>query len=323
MPVTRLSEKWSTSVNEIIIGATASEGGTRSKCIKLGNQNTLPFLLEEGTIPNKPVIAMEVLDMVPPEWPSYLIEPFKDVIDNPVKWAKKCQDEYKADAICLRLQGAHPENKNTSVEEVVKLVKDIKSAVFLPLIIWGCGNNEKDNQMFPSISQALAGERCLLGTATQDNYKVLAATCLADSHNIIAESPLDINICKQLNILLSDMEIPNNRIVIFPTTGALGYGFEYSYSIMERTKLAALGGDKAMAYPIVAVVSNEVWKTKEAKAPESEVPIWGKALQRAILWEATTAIGFLLAGSDMLIMYHPNAIELTRKYIQQMTGSAK
>lgn len=323
MPVTKLLEKWTSSVNEVTIGATASEGGTRSKCIKLGNQNTLPFLFEEGTIPNKPVIAMEVLDMVPSEWPPTLTEPFKDVVDNPAKWAKKCQDEYKADAICLRLQGAHPENKNTSVEEVVKTVKEVKSAVSLPLIIWGCGNNEKDNQMFPSISQALAGERCLLGTGTQDNYKVLAATCLADGHNIIAESPLDINICKQLNILLLDMEIPQNRIVIFPSTGALGYGFEYSYSIIERTRLAALGGDKTMAYPIVAVVSNEVWKTKEAKAPESEMPIWGNAGKRAIMWEATTAIGFLLAGTDMLVMYHPTAIELTRKYIKQITEISK
>lgn len=322
MPVTRLLEKWTSSVNEVTIGATASEGGTRSKTVKLGNQNTLPFLVEEGSIPNQPVIAMEVLDMVPPEWPASLIEPFKDVINNPIKWAKKCQDEYKADAICLRLQGAHPENKNTPIDEIVKTVKELKSAVSIPLIIWGCGSSEKDNQMFPQISQALKGERCLLGAATQDNYKVLAATCIADDHNIIAESPLDINICKQLNILLLDMEIPHNRIVIFPSTGALGYGFEYSYSIMERTRLAALGGDKTMAYPIVAFVSNEVWKTKEAKASESEMPMWGKAAERAIMWEATTAIGFLLAGSDMLVMYHPKAIELTRKYIQQMTKAS-
>ncbi|MDI6733119.1 MAG: acetyl-CoA decarbonylase/synthase complex subunit delta [Planctomycetota bacterium] len=318
MPVARMIEKWSSSVNGITIGATSAEGGTRSEAIKIGGQNAMPFLSEEGTIPNLPAIAMEVTDMVNPEWPAALIEPFKDVIDKPARWAKKCQDEYKADAVCLRLTGAHPENKNTPIEEVVKMVKELKSAVSIPLIIWGCGNNEKDNQLFPAISQALKGERCLLGTATQDNYKILAATCIADGHNIVAESPLDINICKQLNILLLDMEMPNDRIVIFPSTGALGYGFEYSYSIMERTRLAALGGDKTMAYPMIAVVSNEVWKTKEAKAPESEMPCWGRAKERAIIWEATTAIGFLLAGADMLVMYHPKAIELTRNYIQQM-----
>ncbi|HLD35568.1 MAG TPA: acetyl-CoA decarbonylase/synthase complex subunit delta [Planctomycetota bacterium] len=318
MPVAKLLEKWTASVNEVTIGATSSEGGTRSKVVKLGGQNTLPFLTEEGAIPNPPTIAMEVVDMVNQEWPAALTEPFKDVINSPVKWAQKCQNEYKADAICLRLAGAHPENKNTSVDDVVKTVKEVKSAVSIPLVIWGCGNAEKDNQLFPAISQALKGERCLIGTATQDNYKVLAATCIADGHNIIAESPLDINICKQLNILLLDMEMPSNRIVIFPSTGPLGYGFEYSYSIMERTRLAALGGDKTMAYPMVAVVSNESWKTKEAKAPESEMPMWGKSAERAIMWEATTAIGFLLGGSDMLVMYHPKAIELTRKYLQQM-----
>ena len=318
MPVAKLLEKWTGSVNEVAIGATASEGGTRSKVVKLGGQNTLPFLTEEGTIPNPPSIAMEVVDMVNPEWPAALTEPFKEVLNSPAKWAKKCQDEYKADAICLRLVGAHPENKNTSVADVIKTVQEVKSAVSIPMIIWGCGSAEKDNQLFPAISQALKGERCLMGTATQDNYKVLAATCIADGHNIIAESPLDINICKQLNILLLDMEMPSNRIVIFPSTGPLGYGFEYSYSIMERTRLAALGGDKTMAYPMIAVVSNESWKTKEAKAPESDMPMWGKAAERAIMWEATTAIGFLLGGSDMLIMYHPKAIELTRKYMQQM-----
>ncbi|MBI5779748.1 MAG: acetyl-CoA decarbonylase/synthase complex subunit delta [Planctomycetes bacterium] len=320
MPVAKLLEKWSSAVNEVLIGATSSEGGTRSKIVKLGGQNTLPFLTEEGAIPNPPAIAMEVVDMVNPEWPAALTEPFKDVINSPAKWARKCQDEYKADAICLRLTGAHPENKNTSVEDVVKTVKEVKAAVSIPLVIWGCGSAEKDNQLFPAISQALKGERCLMGTATQDNYKVLAATCIADGHNIIAESPLDINICKQLNILLLDMEIPSNRIVIFPSTGALGYGFEYSYSIMERTRLAALGGDKTMAYPMIAVVSNESWKTKEAKAPESDMPMWGKAAERAIMWEATTAIGFLLGGSDMLVMYHPKAIELTRKYMSQMAS---
>lgn len=318
MPVTRLLEKWSGKVNEVTIGAKSDKGGTRAKIVTVGAQNILPFMVEEGEMPNRPVIAMEVLDKTPPEWAPELVAQFKDVLNNPAQWAKLCQDKYQADLICLRLWGAHPENNNTPVDEVVKTVKAVKDAVGIPLIVWGCGNAEKDNQVFPAISQALKGERCLFGTATQDNYKVLAATCIADGHNIIAESPLDINICKQVNILLSDMEMPSDRIVIFPTTGALGYGFEYSYSIMERTRLAALGGDKTMAYPMIALISSEVWKAKEAKAPESEMPAWGKAKERGIVWEATTAIGFLLAGADILVMYHPQSVELTRNYINQM-----
>ncbi|MBI4834294.1 MAG: acetyl-CoA decarbonylase/synthase complex subunit delta [Planctomycetes bacterium] len=318
MPVTKMLEKWSGQVQEITIGATKSEGGSRTKSVKVGGETAMPFLHEDGKMPNKPLIAMEVLDWVPPDWHPVLKETFKDVLNNPAKWAKKCQDEYGADLICLKLLGAHPENNNTSTADIVKTVKAVKDAVGLPIIIWGCGNAEKDNQLFPAISQALKGERALLGTATQDNYKTLAATCIADGHNIIAESPLDINICKQINILLSDMDMPFERIVIFPTTGAIGYGFEYAYSIMERTRLAALGGDSAMACPIIGVVSSEAWKTKEAKAPESEMPGWGALTERAISWETITACGFLLAGADILIMYHPKSVELLKKYIEQM-----
>jgi acetyl-CoA decarbonylase/synthase complex subunit delta len=318
MPVAKMLEKWVGQVQEVVIGASKAEGGTRTKTVKVGGETTLPFLHEEGKMPNKPVIAMEVLDWIPAEWHPVLKEVFKDVLNDPVKWAKKCQDEYGADMIFLRLLGAHPENNNTPVDQVVKTIKAVKEAVGIPIIIWGCGNAEKDNQLFPAVSQALKGERALLGTATQDNHKILAATCIADGHNIIAESPLDINICKQVNILLSDMEMPSDRIVIFPTTGAIGYGFEYAYSIMERTRLAALGGDKTMAYPMIGIISVESWKTKESKAPESEMPGWGQVIERGIAWEAATACGFLLAGADILVMYHPKSVELTRNYINQM-----
>ena len=318
MPVTKLLEKWSGQVTEVTIGATRAEGGTRSKIVKIGGETVMPFMLEEGRMPNQPLIAMEVLDTEPTWWPDCLKEPFGSALKNPADWAKKCQDEYQADLICLKLWGAHPENKNIPVDEIVKIVKSIKEAVGLPIIIWGSGHSEKDNQLLPACSQALAGERCLLGAAVQDNYKVLAATCIADGHNIITESPLDINICKQLNILLSDMEMPTDRIVIFPTTGAIGYGFEYAYTIMERTRLAALGGDKTMAYPMIGVVGSEVWKIKEAKAGESEMPAWGPQKERGVAWESSTAVGFLLSGADILIMYHPKAVALTRKYVAQL-----
>jgi acetyl-CoA decarbonylase/synthase complex subunit delta len=318
MPVTKLLEKWSGKLEEVIIGSTKSEGGTRSKSIKIGASNTLPFLHEEGIMPNRPVVAMEVLDTPPAEWPEALVTPLKDVLNNPASWAKKCEAEYGADIICLRLSGAHPENKNTPIPEVVKTVQSVKEATSLPLIIWGCGNAEKDNQIFPAISQILKGERCLMGPAIQDNYKTLAAICIADGHNIIAESPLDINISKQMNLLLLDMEFPTNRIVMYPTTGALGYGFEYAYSIMERTRLAALGGDKTMSYPILAVVGPETWKTKEAKAPESEKPEWGSVKERGVIWEASTATGFILAGADIAILYHPESVKLTKQYIDKM-----
>ncbi|MFH1228625.1 MAG: acetyl-CoA decarbonylase/synthase complex subunit delta [Planctomycetota bacterium] len=312
MPINRIVEKWSGKVNEVTIGVAPV------KPVTIGGQTTMPFMFEDGDMPRRPVIAMELTDKIPDNWNPILKEAFKDVVNDPARWAQRCQDEYKADMICLRLLGGHPENGNKPVADIVKVARAVKDAIKVPLIIWGCGNVDKDNQIFPAVSQALAGSRCLIGAATKDNYKVLAATCLADGHNIIAESPLDINICKQVNMLLGDMEIPSDHIVIFPTTGPIGYGFEYSYSIIERTRLAALGGDKAMAYPILATLANEVWKTKESKAPESENPIWGAQKERAVAWEAMTAAGFLLAGADILVMYHPEAVALTRRYIDSL-----
>lgn len=319
MGVEKVLEKWSGAVNEVVIGATKEEGGSRCCSLKVGGETALPFMHDEGQIPNPAVVAMEVLDMPPQECPPVLAKALDGVLNDPVAWAQKCQDEFGADLICLKLASAHPDNKDVSVDDVVKTVTAVKEACSLPLIVWGCGNNEKDNQILPACSQALKGEKVLLGSAVQDNYKTLAATCIADGHSIIAESPLDINICKQVNILLSDMELPLNRIVIYPTNGALGYGFEYAYSIMERTRLAALGGDKIMAMPMLAVVGAESWRAKEAKADQEQFPQWGPEVERGIAWEASTAVGYLMAGADILTISHPDAVKLVKDYIKSLS----
>jgi acetyl-CoA decarbonylase/synthase complex subunit delta len=157
-----------------------------------------------------------------------------------------------------------------------------------------------------------------VGSAVQDNYKTLTAAVLADGHNIIAESPIDINIAKQLNILISDMGLPLERIVINPTIGALGYGLEYAYSIMERARLAALAGDKTVACPFICFVGQEAWRVKEAKASQQEFPSWGPQLERGIIWEAMTATALIQAGADILVMRHPEAIEKVNEYIESL-----
>jgi acetyl-CoA decarbonylase/synthase complex subunit delta len=313
--VEKVIEKWTGKVNTVTIGATAEEGGTRSHAVTVGGETTLPFLFEEGEIPHWPAIAVEVWDVTPPEWPAALKEFYQDVYHDPVLWAQKVEKEIKPDLLCLRFVGAHPDNQDKSAQECTEIASAVKGTVKLPLIIWGSGNAEKDNRLIPQVSQALAGERVLLGSATQDNYKVIAATAIADGHSVVSENPLDINICKQVNILLTDMDVPLDRIVIYPTTGALGYGFEYAYSLMERARLAALGGDKMMAMPMLAVIGAEAWKAKEAKAP---FPQWGPEVQRGIAWEAASAAGFLQGGADILIMHHPRAVEVTRRYIDAM-----
>ncbi|MCX5712079.1 MAG: acetyl-CoA decarbonylase/synthase complex subunit delta, partial [Candidatus Omnitrophica bacterium] len=230
-------EKWPGTVSTVSIGATKDEGGTRASVVKVGGQKTLPFLFAEAELPLKPVIAFEVWDTAPQDWPQDLTKPYQSVLGDPLAWAQMCVQEYKAQLLCIKLQGAHPDFGNKSPEETGKLIKQILQIVNVPLIICGCGDDVKDNSILPVVCEAAKGERCLIGSAVQDNYKTLAAAVLADGHNIIAESPIDINIAKQLNILISDMGLPLERIVIDPTIGALGYGLEYAYSIMERSRL--------------------------------------------------------------------------------------
>lgn len=318
MSVELVKEKWSNKINALTIGATKEEGGTRASKIVVGGESTLPFLFNEGQMPNPPVIAMEVLDIEPKEWPQALKEPFQDVLSNPVEWAKKCVNDYKAKLLCLKLQGIHPDFGNASADQAAQTVKSILEAVGVPLIVLGCGNDEKDNQVLPKCCEAAKGENCLFGDATEKNYKTLTAACLADGHNIIGESPIDINIAKQVNILISDMGFDTNKIVINPTIGALGYGLEYAYSIMERARLAALIGDKMLSMPFICFVGQEAWRAKEARGAQSEHPEWGPEAERGPIWEATTATSVLLSGADILVMRHPKAVEIVRTTIKNL-----
>lgn len=311
-------EKWSESVSEVTIGATNEEGGTRSHVIKLGGQTTLPFLFPEGAIPHKPVVAYEIWDIPPADWPQELNKVFRSVYADPIAWAEKCVKDYQAQVLCLRLQGAHPDFGNKKPEEEAKLVSQLLKRVTVPLIIVGCLDDTKDNLVLPLCSQAARQERCLIGSAAQDNYKTLAVAVLADGHSIIAESPIDINIAKQLNILISDMGLPLERIVINPTIGALGYGLEYAYSIMERARLAALSGDKTVSSPFICFVGQETWRAKEAKASITEFPSWGSESQRGIIWEMITATALIQAGADILVMRHPQAVEKVNGYIGKL-----
>ncbi|MFH1889066.1 MAG: acetyl-CoA decarbonylase/synthase complex subunit delta [Candidatus Omnitrophota bacterium] len=313
-------EKWSGAVSVVNIGATKEEGGTRSRVVRIGGQATLPFLFQEGAIPNKPVIAFEIWDFAPGDWPQGLNKAYAGVFDDPLVWAEECVKKHKAELLCVKLQGAHPDFGNKSADEETKFISELLKKVDVPLIILGCGDDDKDNLVIPACCEAAKGERCLVGSAVQDNYKTMTAAALADGHNIVAESPIDINIAKQLNILISDMGLPLERIVINSTIGALGYGLEYAYSIMERARLAALSGDKMMACPFICLVGQEAWRAKEAKASANEFPSWGPESERGIAWEAITATALIQAGGDILVMRHPKAIEKVNNYIDNLTS---
>ena len=316
MPVPEVAESFTGSVNRLTLGATKDDGGTRTSTVTIGGAKNVVYGGSADQMGEKPVVAMDVLDSKPQDWPDVLAESYKDVLDSPADWAKKCVDELGAELICLKFEGIHPDKGDKDAAHAVKVTEDVLKAVGVPLVLWGCGFDDKDNQIMPKVSEAAKGENCLIGIVEENNYKALTAIALADGHNLITAAPLDINIAKQVNILVSDMGFPLERIVTFQATGALGYGIEYAYSIQERQRLAALGGDKMMAMPVICDVGYESWRAKEAKL--ADAPGWGDVGDRGPMWEAATAICLLQAGVDIIRMRHPRAVKTFKNFINQL-----
>ncbi len=246
-------------------------------------------------------------------------KPFQDVSGDPVSWAKYIQNDLRAKVIALRLLGTHPDGKNRSQEEAAKCVKEVVEAIEVPLIILGSNHAEKDAAVLIAAAEAAKDKNCIIGKAQESNYKTIAAAAMANNHKLIAMSELDINLSKQLNILITQMGFDKERIVIDPMCSALGYGIEYTYSVMERIRLAALvQNDATMQQPILGDIGMYVWKVKETQAKEEDVPQWGSLEERGIAWEAVTAMALLLAGANILIMRHPKAVEAVEKVIQEL-----
>jgi carbon-monoxide dehydrogenase catalytic subunit len=236
-----------------------------------------------------------------------------------VAWAKKCEEEYKADIVALWLAGTDPNGKNLPADQAAQVDKKVAEAINVPLIVWGVSNDEKNTEVLKSVAEACAGLNVVIGPVTEGNYKQVGAAAIAYKHTVAANSPIDINLAKQLNILLENLGVPNDKILIDPTTGSVGYGMEYCYSIMERIRQAALTqNDEKLQYPIINNVAEEVWKTKEAKLPTKEDPKLGDAGIRGINLEAITALSALQAGSDILILRHPKTLEHLRKYLSDV-----
>lgn len=300
---------YSGKIKEIVLGK-----GDKTQTV--GGETSYPFYLFEGQMPFAPRIAMEVYDSPPEDWPAATREPFADVLSDPVAWARKCIDQYGAEIIALQLASIDPNGENRPAEEAAALTKKVVDAVDVPLIIWGCNSAEKDAEVLRKVAEDCAGRNLMLGPVTESNYKQIGAMAIAYEHTVIASTPIDINLAKQLNILLGNLGIPDGRILIDPTTGALGYGLEYSYSVIERIRMAALTQeDERLQFPMVCNLGREVWKTKEAKQSEDEAPKLGNPAKRGILMEAITGQLLLLAGADILVMRHPEAIALVKNVI--------
>lgn len=301
-------DKYSGRIREIAIG--------NDHVVKAGGESTLPFYVWEGEMPHRPLIAMEVYDVPPANWPPAVMKHYQDVVDDPVKWASRCK-EFGADMLCLQLLGTDPNRDNRSPEQSVEFVNSISSAVDLPLVVWGSGNSDKDAEVLKKVAEALNGKNVLLAPAVEENYKPIAAASMGYQHNLVGQSPNDVNMAKQLNILITQLGQDPARVVVDATTGGLGYGLEYTYSVIERLRLAALQQNDSMAQmPVINDLAKEVWRAKEAITSEEEEPAWGDQEKRGVLWEAVTAVAFLLAGSDILVMRHPESVRLVRQIIQ-------
>ncbi|MBP1730297.1 MAG: dehydrogenase/acetyl-CoA synthase delta subunit [Deltaproteobacteria bacterium] len=293
--------------------------GSGPKAVKVGGETCYPFHLFEGEMPNPPKVAFEVWDYQPEDWQEWAVEPYKDVIHDPAAWAKKSQDAYGAELIALLLKSADPNGMNRAVEDVVKTVKSVADAITVPLLVWGCVNDEKDAVLLRQVAEACEGKNVAIGPVVEKNYKQIGAMAIGYNQVVMASTPIDVNLAKQLNILLGNLGVQEDRLLVDPTTGGLGYGLEYSYSVMERDRMAALTQeDVKLQFPLVCNMAHEVWKTKETKLKKDDNPKLGDEKRRSILMEAVTAMSLLTAGADILIMRHPDAIKLVQGMIKEL-----
>jgi len=294
--------------------------GKGEKAITVGGENSYPFYLFEGTMPRKPRIAMEVPDCVPQEWPKAALEPFADVKNDPAAWARKCIHEYGAEIIALQLVSTDPNGLNRGADEAAAVVKKVADAIQVPLIVWGTANHEKDTQVLTKVCEVCQDKRLIIGPVEEKDYKKIAAAAIAYKHTIVASSPIDINLAKQLNILLGNLGVADDMILMDPTVSGIGYGLEYCYSVMERMRMAGLTQqDEKLQFPIICNLSKEVWKSKEVNQPDNESNM-GDAKNRGILMEAMSAVALLMAGGDVIIMRHPEAIKLTKEMIVDLAS---
>ena len=308
MPIQIPIERWSGTVREISIGATSSQGGTRRSVVTVGGEATLPFLHFEGRIPYPPLAALEIRSRRPDDWSPLLLEEWGEAAANPARWARAAEAA-GAGLLLLTLS-----LKDTAADARAAL-RQVLSASGLPVMVFGPGQAEKDNELIVAVAEEGEGERLVLGVCEDKNYRTIVAAAMAHGHLVNSRTPMDVNLAKQLIILIRDMGLPLDRIVMDPSTGALGYGIEYGYSVMERLRLAALQGDSMTQQPMLVTPGEEAWKTKEAKVGGGTPAQWGEWRERAIHWETLTATTLIHAGADIVVLRHPESLRRVQRTI--------
>ncbi len=323
MPVTVdiPKEKWAGKVREVSLGATRDQGGTRTRTVTLGGDAALPFLHYEGSLPHPPALAIQVHDRKPEDWSPLLYQAWGEAMQDPGDWARAAEAA-GADLIFLTLSATLADGKPNTPANARTVVRKVLDSTSLPLAVIGPGQAELDNELLVAVAEEGKGERLLLGTCEDKNYRTIVATAMANDHLVQSKTPMDVNLSKQMIILIHDMGMPLDRIVMDPTTGALGYGIEYGYSVMERLRLAALQGDSMTQQPIMVTPGEECWKVKESRVGEGVPAAWGDWARRAIYWETTTAASLIHAGANLVVVRHPESLRALRTLIETL-GSPK
>lgn len=319
MPVEIPRDNWPGAVRTVTIGATPDMGGTRRRTVTVGGEKALPFMHFEAPMPHRPVVAIEIVDRRPADWSPLLLEAWGDAANSPAAWARAAE-AVGADLILLSLSLTDATGAPTTPARAVASVKEVLAATDLPLIVFGPGQADVDNELLVAVADATRGERLALGLCEDKNYRTIVASAMANDHLVVARTPMDVNLAKQLNILINDMHMPLDRILMDPTTGALGYGIEYGYSAMERLRLAALQGDAMTQLPMLVTPGYEAWKTKEAKVGADVPTQWGDWERRAINWETVTATALLESGADIAVLRHPETVRRVRATIDELMG---
>lgn len=313
-------EKSTGAVRIVTLGATKDQGGSRARTLTIGGETALPFLDFEGSLPNPPALALEIRDRKPPDWSPLLVEAWGEAMEDPADWARAAEAA-GADLIYLVLSATRADDTPNTPDNARAVVRKVLEATGLPLAVVGPGQADLDNELIVPVAEEGKGERLLIGICEDKNYRTIVAAALANDHLVQSKTPMDVNLSKQLVILIHDMGLPLERIVMDPTTGALGYGIEYGYSVMERLRLAALQGDSMTQQPMLVNPGEETWKVKESKVGQGVPEAWGDWSRRALNWEAMTAASLVHSGANLLILRHPESLRRVRALIQDLVAA--
>lgn len=312
MPFTAKSGKFNASINVV-------EFGTGDKAVKIGGENVFPLYSFDAAIENAPKVGIEITDFGMEHEPE-CIKKYYEGCATLADMARKAASMEGVDFLSFRMEGGDPNGANKSTEELIGELKEIADAVDLPLVVCGCKNVEKDAELFSKAAEALNGKNAVILSAKEENYKTVgAAAGLAYKQVVGAESAVDINLAKQLNVLISQLGVDSKSVVMNVGTAAVGYGFEYVISTMDRVKAAALQqGDANLQMPIITPVASEAWGVKEAMASKTDAPEWGSQEERGIDMEVETAMAVIAAGSNAVILKHPESIKIISGLMKEL-----